>query len=207
MRWILAAALFATFPALMSAQHVGPARFSGNPGFRGAHFHRGGYYPLGFFDYGNYLSDARYPSPAQPQVIVLQAPQPAPAVEPAPPPSQPLMIELQGDHYVQISGNQPSPDQRIDSSSTAERVSELSTSGRPTLTVTLIFRDGHRQQVSAYTIAGGTLYASSDYATTGSWNQKIELSALNVPETIAANEVSGHRFQIPSAPNEVIVGP
>ncbi len=74
-------------------------------------------------------------------------------------------------------------------------------------TAVLIFRDGHRQQVAAYTIAGGTLYANSDFATTGSWNQEIKLSALNVPETIAANMINGRKFQIPSAPNEVIVGP
>ena len=77
----------------------------------------------------------------------------------------------------------------------------------PSPTAILIFRDGHRQQVSAYTIVGGILYASSDFATTGYWNQKIELSTLNLPETIAANKEGGHKFQIPSAPNEVIVGP
>ena len=71
----------------------------------------------------------------------------------------------------------------------------------------LIFRDGHRQEVSSYTIADGILYASSDYATTGVWNEKVELSALDVPETFASNSSRGVRFQLPSAPNEVIVGP
>ena len=71
----------------------------------------------------------------------------------------------------------------------------------------LVFRDGRREQVSDYTIADGILYAHSDYFTTGSWNRKIELSSLNLAETIKSNQSQGIRFQLPSAPNEVIVGP
>lgn len=211
MRWTLVPALFVVFPAALAAQHLGPAHFAGTTNFRGAHFHRGGfpgaYYPLGLFD-------TDYPEPgyarsSQPQVIVLQSPQ-APAAQPAPPPSQPLMIELQGDHYVQISGDQPAPSQMINSSQTTARVSGSTTpTPSPNLipTAVLIFRDGHREEVSGYTIANGRLYVTSNYSTTGFWIQKIELSALNLTETIAANNVSGRKFQIPSAPNEVIVGP
>jgi hypothetical protein len=71
----------------------------------------------------------------------------------------------------------------------------------------LVYRDGHRQETSSYTIADGILYASADYATTGAWNQKIALSSLNVPETVATNSSRGLHFQLPAAPNEVIVGP
>ena len=71
----------------------------------------------------------------------------------------------------------------------------------------LVFRDGHREEVSDYTIAQGILHASSDYYTNGSWNKKIELSSLNLPETIKSNQSRGLRFQLPSAPNEVVVGP
>jgi hypothetical protein len=119
------------------------------------------------------------------------------------------MIELQGDRYVQISGDQSSHSEMIDSPDAAKLVtrSNRSPSAEPISPAVLIFRDGHREEVSAYTIAGGTLYASSDFATTGSWSQKIELSALSIRETIAANNDRPHPFRIPSSPNEVIVGP
>lgn len=212
-------ALLVALPTLASAQRMAPAHFAGAPGFRGAHFHRGGfpgsYYPLGSFDpyFADYLSDSGYARSSQPQVIVLQSPQPSPAAEPSPPPSQPLMIELQGDRYVQISGDQSSRSQTINASATTERASRsISTNStvptaNPTPTAVLIFRDGHREEVSGYTIADGRLYITSNYTTTGFWIQRIELSSLNLPETVAANNVSGHKFQIPSAPNEVIVGP
>ena len=73
--------------------------------------------------------------------------------------------------------------------------------------VVLVFRDGHREQVSTYTIADGILYTSGDYYTNGSWNKKIELSSLNIPETVSSNRSQGVNFQLPSAPNEVMVRP
>jgi len=71
----------------------------------------------------------------------------------------------------------------------------------------LVFRDGHREEVSEYTIADGNLYTRSDYYTSGSWNKKIALSFLNLPETITANQSRGTKFQLPTAPNEVIIRP
>ena len=71
----------------------------------------------------------------------------------------------------------------------------------------LIFRDGHREEASEYTIADGVLYTRADYYTTGSWTRKIELSSLNLSETAKSNESRGIKFQIPSSPNEVIVRP
>ena len=51
------------------------------------------------------------------------------------------------------------------------------------------------------------MYAKADYYNSGSWNRKIELSTLNLPETVQINQTHGLNFQLPSAPNEVIVGP
>lgn len=207
-------ALLAAFPAASAAQHFGPTHFAGTTNFRGSHFHRGGfpaaYSPLGLFDYADYFAQPGYARSSQPEVIVLQSPQPAPAAEPASPPAQPLMIELQGDRYVQISGDQPSASQTIKPPVTASATSSrttLAAASSQVSTAVLIFRDGHREEVAGYTITDGRLYVTSNYSTTGFWIQKIELSALNLPETIAANNASGHQFQIPSAPNEVVVGP
>lgn len=206
-------ALLLALTPVLAAQHVGAAHF-GSTSFHAGRFgpraFRRGYFPLGLYSpfYDNDFSDAGYPVSAQPQVIVLQSPQPTRAAEPAPTSSQPLMIELQGDRYVQISGDQSSRSELIDSDRTKLVTRSIDpASSNAISSAVLIFRDGHRAEVSAYTIAGGALYASSDYATTGSWNQKIELSALNLPETIAANTSSSHPFRIPTSPNEVIVGP
>ena len=198
-----------------AAQHIGPAHFGGATSLHAGHsgaraFHRG-YFPVGLYSafYDDYLPEAGYPTPSQPQVIVLQPPQPATAAEPAPAPSQPLMIELQGDRYIQISGDQSSHPEMIDTSAPAKLVTR--SSGASSLDATspavLIFRDGHREEVTGYTIAEGRLYVTSNYSTTGFWIQKIDLSALNLPETIAANNDRIHPFRIPSSPNEVIVGP
>lgn len=212
MRYLLVFALLVAVPATLAAQRMGFApHFHGHAsGFRGEQFrHFGnarGYYPLGLFDsyYADYL-DAGYPVASQPAVIVVQQPQTGSAPVP-PAASQPLMIELQGDRYVQLSGNQSSQAQMIDSPSKPWQAprSDVRTPAGP---VVLVFRDGHSQEVSAYTIASGILYAASDYASTGEWTQAIELASLNVPETVATNSSRGLRFQLPSAPNEVIVGP
>ena len=211
---LFALALLFVFPATVVAQRIGSTHFRGgfsnSAGRFGHHgYPRGGYYPFGLFDpfYADYLSDG-YPAASQPPVIVMQTPSPSAAPEPPPAPSQPLMIELQGDRYVQVSGDQSSRSQMIDPVPAAQSLSHSAviTRSQPDSAV-LVYRDGHRQEISGYTIAAGILYATADFATTGAWNQKIELSSLNVPATVATNSSRGLRFQLPSAPNEVIVSP
>ena len=214
MRRVVALALLLGIPAMSAAQRMGfaPRFHNRTSGFHGEHFrHFGnsrGYYPLGLFDpyYADYL-DTGYPAASQPPVIVVQ-PQAASVPERPAAPMQPLMIELQGDRYVQISGDQPQA-QMIDSPVPAKPITRSnnpisSDSSTPAI---LIFRDGHREEVTGYTIADGRLYVTSNYLTTGFWIQYIELSILNMPETIAANSGRPHPFRIPSSPNEVIVGP
>jgi hypothetical protein len=102
----------------------------------------------------------------------------------------------------------------IDSIATAPRRQERSAAAaiRPAVInesapAVLVFRDGHREEVSNYTIADGILYTAGDPYTGGSWNKKIELSSLNLPETVKSNHLRGVRFHLPSAPNEVVVRP
>lgn len=160
------------------------------------------------------LYDSGYPVASQPPVIVVQAPQPAaPAPDSFSSPTQPLMIELQGDRYVRVSGSEDSGTQMIDetaSPSRANRPSAATTqqASAPELPpVRLVFRDGHQEEISSYTISDGVLYAHSDYYSEGAWNRKIELSSLNLPETIQCNRSRGIRFHLPTEPNEVSVGP
>ena len=127
----------------------------------------------------------------------------APAEEKFPVPAQPLLIELRGNRFVRVSGDTESNAQTIE-----EPLAPQVASSAPTYRVTsLHFRDGHQEEVSNYTIIGGVLYASADYANAGAWVRKVDLTALNLPETIDSNQSRGVPFRIPQASNEVIVGP
>jgi hypothetical protein len=212
---IVSAALFFLLSSSALAQRMGAAaHFSGRPGPYFSHPNHSGLYPasFAFFDplYSDYFSG--YPEPPQPPVVLLQSP---PAAEPARIPAEPLMIELQGNRYVQISGDQPSHSLLIDTipapsatrSTPAPRSSLPSSSPPPQPTAVLIFRDGHREEISGYTITDGILYASADYYRSGYWNRKIALSSLDLSDTVDTNQTRGVPFRIPSASNEVIVGP
>jgi hypothetical protein len=183
-------------------------------------------YPLAFSDplYSDYLYSTGYPVASQPPVIFLQAAPAASASERfsssmQTAPTQPLMIELQGDRYVRVSGEDTSGAEMIGpatinqiAQSAGQRKERSDSAIHPPAPpqlapAVLVFRDGHREEVSGYTIANGVLYASADYYTSGSWNKKIELASLNLPETIQSNQSRGVRFQIPTASNEIIVGP
>ncbi len=62
--------------------------------------------------------------------------------------------------------------------------------GEPTV---LVFRDGHKQEVTNYAIMGQTVYIFD------SRTKKIALADLDVPATIKANDDQGVEFQVPKA--------
>jgi hypothetical protein len=221
-RRILLVAFIAALAPYLSAQrmisggpHFAPSR--GAPGFAPRGFNHGDrsrpfFYPLAYGDalYADYLSSTGYPVASQPPVIVVQSPPPsAPAQALFSEPAAPLMIELQGDHYVRVSGEDNSAAGMIrpESIRRPEKLPVTTQTPAPEAPVVLVFRDGHREEVSEYTIADGVLYARLDYPTDGSWNKKIELSSLNLPETTRTNQSRGVSFQIPHSPNEVILRP
>lgn len=147
--------------------------------------------------------------------------------------SQPLMLELQNGQYVRVNANaaevddahdltspvngktpnkkaQPAKSARNHSSSPADSSPGLEATGsrpRELPPATLIFRDGHSEEVRDYTIADGILYARGDYYADGYWNKKIDLVALNIAETVQANTARNVKFVLPSSPNEVITRP
>jgi hypothetical protein len=216
MRRVLLITLLAALAPCANAQRMGA---TASPRFA-ARLNRGGFprrsfLPLAYGDpfYADYLSSTGYPVASQPPMIFLQAPPADARPEPVSAPVQPLMIELQGDRYVRVSGpemsgagmidHMPDPSRRMErppSTASHAVASELPPA-------VLVFRDGHREEAAEYTIADGVLYTHADFYTTGSWNKKIELSALNLPETIQSNQSRGVRFQLPSYRNEVIVRP
>jgi hypothetical protein len=156
--------------------------------------------------------NAGYPVAAQlPVVIVQGAPTGAAATtsEMAPAPAQPLMIELQGDRYVRVSGDDRSGAEMVDRETglSRERGLDAARVQDELPPAILVFRDGHREEVLGYTITDGILYASGNFYRDGSWNRKIELSSLSLPETVKASQERGVEFRLPTAPNEVIVRP
>jgi hypothetical protein len=128
--------------------------------------------------------------------------------------SQPLMIELQNGHYVRVTstaadGEAPeleAPELEAHDVSSS-KVPPSAASPAIMNPVTLLFRDGHTEEVHDYTIADGFLYARGDYYTDGYWNKKIDLATLNIPQTLQANGERHVNFVLPSSPNEVITRP
>jgi len=171
------------------------------------------FYPFGLFPDYSY-PDNPPPVSGSPPVqsdLLLQALSALTATQqPAKPDSQSLLIELQGDRYVSLTtattpGNAPEP-------TIVPRSLKKEPAGKPTATrelmpVTLLFRDGHREDVRDYTIADGIIYARGDFYNDGYWNKKIELSALDLRETVKSNQARGVRFVLPNSPNEVITRP
>ena len=183
------------------------------PGFGGAGRHPG--FGRAFY-YGDPYLFADYPTDSgsslpPPQILFVQPAPPAPVQPEAK--VEPLLIELQGDHYVRIGGvssqheNAVPPD---DSSAATPQVSHVATKIQaplPLLPATLIYRDGHSEQVRDYAIFGGIIYARGDYWQNGYWTKPIQLSALNIPATLQTNLEQGVKFVLPSGPNEVVTRP
>ena len=149
-----------------------------------------------------------YATPA-PGVVIVQPPLTASAPEPKP---EPLMIEWQGDRFVRFGGvpssGKVSPDYSEEASLhlASPRARSVATPADLPPAV-LVFRDGHREEVSDYVIADGVLYARGDYARSGSWRRNIELAALDLPATLRTNQETGVRFVLPAGPNEVVTRP
>jgi len=68
----------------------------------------------------------------------------------------------------------------------------LSAKEPPAYTV-LIFRDGHKQSVQNYAVAGDTLWIITEQAA-----QKVPLSEIDIAATQQANSVNGVDFKVPS---------
>ena len=168
------------------------------------------YLPYDYYDYYDYPpamteappweNGAPYPS------AVAEAP---PWVSAAPEKEiHPILIERQGDQWVQVSGYSEAPVR------TAPPASEEAARGRtvtpeaaepPLPSAVLVFRDGHQEEVKSYTIIGSTLYVRTNYWTSGSWTRKIELSSLDVPATLKLNQERGSKFSLPSGPQEIVI--
>jgi hypothetical protein len=141
--------------------------------------------------------------------------------------AEPLLIELRGDRYVRFGGVERSPERGAAAAPdyaaglTTKSSAFARTEARSTLNpqaiaaapaaelppAVLVYRDGHREEVSDYAIVGAVMYARGDYWRNGYWTKNIQLSSLNISATLKTNQDNGVRFALPSAPNEVVTRP
>ena len=191
-----------------------PMRISPSPGFDSSPHARS---PRALFEGTPFWADTYMPTyAAQPSIIVVQSPAAPPesasAVADEPKPSPPLVIEWQGDRYVRRTtattvSRDAQPDYKAEAKYT-DRPDVTNKSHRSELAPTaFVFRDGHREESSDYSIISGVVYARGNYWATGSWTKQIALIQLDLPATFKANQERGVPFRLPAAPNEVITRP
>jgi len=120
-------------------------------------------------------------------------------------PTEPLLIEWNGDRFVRYGETQSaakSPDY-VEAASGKNLPPQALSHDLPP--ATLVFRDGHREQVNDYVITRGVLYARGNGYTQNSRN--IQLSALDLGTTFRANQDNGVKFVLPERPNDVVTRP
>jgi hypothetical protein len=134
-------------------------------------------------------------------------------------PAESLVVELRGDHWVRLTGYGASeiggqlPSSQIvpavaNGGRTTRGSSESSeAAGGKLPAAVLVFRDGHREEISRYTIIGKTIAIKADYWTSGSWTRNVAIADLNVAATLKASQERGAKFSLPSRPGEVVMRP
>jgi len=208
---VCAPGLFAQIALNGHGSHHGSIGISGPPAPRtgfGEGMHHRRYARDGFF-YGTPFYSDYYPSYAEEP----RAPEPPPQAVIAPPvKNDPLpdsvMLELRGDQWVRVAG----AGSALPQTPAPRSISELSspaaaTVAKETPPAILIYRDGRTEDVSSYSIIGGTIYTKANYWTEGSWTREIRIADLDVSATLQQNRQRGVKFDLPSGPDEVVIRP
>jgi len=185
---------------------AGVARRGQRQGFPG--------YPLLPFPYLYPDYDYESVAPEAPPVQALVAP-PVQPPAPAAVPVESLLLENHNGQWVRIptGGQLPAPPASVQpESAQAPDLGPGMTSQKeagppvpPLPHTVLVFRDGHREEIEKYIIQGNVIEASTDYWSAGSWTKKIPIESLDIPATLKLNEERGGKFNLPSAPNQVVV--
>lgn len=169
-------------------------------GFGYAPYYSGFGYESGFG-----LSPAYEPAPeAPPPQPVAEEPSPAAApVQPPNPAGGPVLLELQGDHWVRTTFDGPS---QVVGQAYQPETEKASNPPTAAASAVLVYRDGHQEDIGQYCIIGGTIHISADYWSTGSWTRTVSILDLDVPATLKLNQERGTHFRLPSGPYEVMIG-
>lgn len=172
---------------------------SGTPFGHG--FHRHGFHhtvlypwPYTYPDYADY-EEAYEPPLAAPLQF---APTPAAEYKPEPVPD-PMLLEWRDGQWVKVTF------------ATGSQAAAMPLQPRPVTKeippTILVYRDGHMEELTSYSIIGTSIYTKSDYWTNGAWRRTIQIADLDIPATLKQNQDRGVKFELPSGPNEVIIRP
>jgi hypothetical protein len=142
-------------------------------------------------DYGPYEPDYRPEPPPQPTQIVQEKAEPLP---------DPVLLELHGSQWVKVGNFGEASQQALNSPALTAPAKELPPA-------VLVYRDGHNEEISSYSIIGKVMYTKSDYYSSGSWTRTIQLADLDLPATLKQNQQRGVKFDLPSGPDEVVIRP
>jgi hypothetical protein len=165
----------------------------------------------GFAFYPYYDSDYEPVTSEEPPVndVVAQPEQPP---VPVASPVESLILENRDGQWVRIPTGSHLPISPEYAQPQASSLEPKSTAPKkaaqpPTklLSVVLVFRDGHQEEVERYVVQGNSLYTSADYWSTGSWTRRIPIAELDVPASVKLNAARGGNFSLPTRPNEVVV--
>ena len=154
----------------------------------------------GYFGTPYFYSD--YYEPDQLEYLPPEPPpNPTPAAQvKAEPLPDPVLLELHGSQWVRVTNFDESSSRAL----AAETVPAPAKALPPAV---LVYRDGHTEELSSYSIIGGSIYTKANYWTTGSWTRTIAIADLDIPATLKQNEKRGINFALPSGPNEVMLRP
>jgi hypothetical protein len=156
-----------------------------------------GYYGLPF-SYSDYYEpyELEYPPPQPPP----GPPAPAAQVKTEPLPD-PVLLELHGSQWVRVTNFGESSARALAADTVPPAPS------KPLPPAILVYRDGHTEEVSSYSIIGESIYIKTNYWSTGAWTRTIQIADLDIPATLRKNHERGVAFELPSSPDEVMIRP
>jgi hypothetical protein len=157
-----------------------------------------GFYGVPYF-YSDYYDpyEVEYAPPEPPL-----PPAPAAQVKAEPLPD-PVLLELHGSHWVRVTNFGEASDRALNGGA----ASVTQAAAKPLPPAVLVFRDGHTEEVSSYSIIGRSIYVKADYWSTDRWQRTIRIADLNIPATMKQNQQRGVHFELPSSPDEVMIRP
>jgi len=162
--------------------------------FRGTGFVGGYGWPYFYDDYAE--SYEPEPAPAAQPVAA-----PAPVQMKAEPVPDPVLLELRGNQWVKV--------ENFTSVAATWQVNAAASQGAAehSAPAVLVYRDGHSEELSSYSIIGPVIYTKGDYWSSGNWTRKIQIADLDLPATLKQNQNRGVKFELPSGPDEVMIRP
>jgi hypothetical protein len=153
------------------------------------------FYPGYYSDYYDGYENEPPPPPQAPEPTAA----PQSKQEPLP---DPVLLELHGNQWVKVT-NFAMPSSQT-GSALQDDAQQLPKEMPPTV---LVYRDGHSEEVTSYSIIGASIYTKSDYWSNGAWTRTIQIADLDIPATLKQNQQRGVKFDLPSGPNEVMIRP